>query len=155
VYLPSSKGKQPTLTQMKVKDIRKYLQEVYSEEIFNFIDLDDFVRREIENKAIVVIDEIDKLVRSEDTKSTTKASDEGVQYDLLPLLDGTSVAVNNKSRVETRNILFVGSGAFEKVKPTEMAIELQGRMPIKAKMEALSKEDYVRILRETDNNLLI
>lgn len=65
----------------------------------------------------------------------------------------------NKSTIETkintRNILFVGAGAFEKVKPTELAIELQGRLPIRAKMESLTKDDFVRILKETENNLLL
>ena len=58
-------------------------------------------------------------------------------------------------KINTRNILFVGAGAFEKVKPTELAIELQGRMPIQAKMEALTREDFIKILRDTDNNLLL
>ena len=68
--------------------------EVFTDELFSMLDIDDFVRNEIESKAIVVIDEIDKLVRSGDSTSTTKASDEGVQYDLLPILDGTTVSVN-------------------------------------------------------------
>ncbi len=58
-------------------------------------------------------------------------------------------------KINTRNILFVGAGAFEKVKPTELAIELQGRMPIQAKMETLTKEDFIKILKDTDNNLLL
>lgn len=71
-----------------------------------------------------MIDEIDKLVRSQDASSSSKASDEGVQYDMLPLLDGTTVTINSKVKVNTRNILFVGAGAFEKTKPSELAIEL-------------------------------
>ena len=66
----------------------------YLEELFSMIDLENFVREEIEGKGIIVIDEIDKLVRSPDSTSSTKASDEGVQYDMLPLLDGTTVHVN-------------------------------------------------------------
>ena len=58
-------------------------------------------------------------------------------------------------KINTRNILFVGAGAFEKNKPTELAIELQGRMPIRAKMESLTKSDFVKILKETENNLLL
>ena len=108
------------------------------DELFRVSDMETFVKDEIEGKGIIVIDEIDKLVRSPDSTSSTKASDEGVQYDLLPLLDGTTVTVNQKIKINTRNILFVGAGAFEKTKPTELAIELQGRMPIRAKMEALS-----------------
>ena len=60
-----------------------------------------------------------------------------------------------ETKINTRNILFVGAGAFEKVKPTELAIELQGRLPVRAKMESLSKDDFVRILKETENNLLL
>jgi ATP-dependent HslUV protease ATP-binding subunit HslU len=82
-------------------------------------------------------------------------------------LDGTTITVNTSKfktlthafpiemKINTRNILFVGAGAFEKVKPTELAIELQGRMPIQAKMEALTREDFIKILRDTDNNLLL
>jgi ATP-dependent HslUV protease ATP-binding subunit HslU len=60
-----------------------------------------------------------------------------------------------ETKINTRNILFVGAGAFEKVKPTELAIELQGRMPIRAKMETLTKSDFIRILKETEHNLLL
>ena len=58
-------------------------------------------------------------------------------------------------KINTRNILFVGAGAFEKNKPSELAIELQGRMPVQAKMESLTKSDFIKILKETENNLLI
>ena len=100
------------------------MYDAYLEELMNMIDLDQFIKEEIEGKGIVVIDEIDKLVRSQDQTSSTKASDEGVQYDLLPILDGTTVSVNSKTKVDTRNILFVGAGAFEKQKPTDLVIEL-------------------------------
>lgn len=114
-----------------------------------------FIKNEVETKGIVVIDEIDKIVRSGDDKSSTKASDEGVQNDLLPLLDGTTVKVGNSGvKVDTRNILFVGAGAFEKVKPTELAVELQGRLPVRAKMEPLSIDDFKHILSNTLHNLL-
>jgi len=73
---------------------------------------------------------------------------------LLPLLDGTTISINTKIKINTRNILFVGAGAFEKTKPTELAIELQGRMPVRAKMEALSLDDFKHILTDTDHNLL-
>ena len=118
------------------------------------IDMENFVKDEIEGKAIVVIDEIDKLVRAPESSSTTKASDEGVQYDLLPILDGTTVNVNTKVKINTKNILFVGAGAFEKNKPTDLAIELQGRLPVKAKMEPLTFDDFVHILTKTEHNLL-
>ena len=131
------------------------MYEIYAEELFKIIDVDEFVKSEIQNKGIVVVDEIDKLVRASDSGSSTKASDEGVQYDLLPLLDGTTVNVNNKLKLNTRNILFVGAGAFERVKPSELAIELQGRLPVNAKMESLTKSDFVSILKDTKHNLLL
>jgi len=139
---------------MKIKDIRMFIYEVYTDQIFQMIDIDEFVKKEIEQKGIIVIDEIDKLVKSSHETASTKASDEGVQYDLLPLLDGTSVAIGQKQSVDTRNILFVGAGAFEKVKPTDLIIEMQGRMPISAKMESLTKDDFVAILSQTECNLL-
>lgn len=91
---------------IKVKDIKKYMFEVYTDELFGQIDLDDFVRSEIESKGIVVIDEIDKLVRTPDSASTTKASDEGVQYDMLPLLDGTTISVNQSKCCDTGSFSF-------------------------------------------------
>lgn len=145
-----------SFTHLKIKEIRNYMYEIYAEQLFKVIDIEEFVKSEIENKGIVVIDEIDKLVRGQDAQSSsTKASDEGVQYDLLPLLDGTTVTINNKVKLRTRNILFVAAGAFEKVKPTELAIELQGRLPVNAKMQALTEDDFLKILRDTKHNLLI
>ena len=72
----------------------------------------------------------------------------------MPILDGTTVSVNAKTKVDTKNILFVGAGAFEKQKPTDLVIELQGRMPIRAKMEPLTLEDFKHILTKTKHNLL-
>ena len=143
-----------TFTHLKIKEIMTYMYEIYADELFKIIDVDEFVKSEIENKGIVVIDEIDKLVRAQDSGSSTKASDEGVQYDLLPILDGTTVNINQKLKLSTRNILFVGAGAFEKVKPTELAIELQCRLPVNAKMESLTKDDFIAILKNTKHNLL-
>lgn len=139
---------------LKVREIKKFLYEYFQEQLFTLHDMETFIKDEIESKGIVVIDEIDKIVRSGEQTSSTKASDEGVQYDLLPLLDGTTVKINSSVKVNTRNILFVGAGAFEKTKPTDLAVELQGRMPIRAKMESLSLEDFKHILTVTEHNLL-
>jgi len=73
---------------------------------------------------------------------------------LLPILDGTVISVNSKTKVDTRNILFVGAGAFEKQKPTDLVIELQGRMPVRARMETLTLSDFKHILTKTKHNLL-
>lgn len=109
---------------LKIKEIRKYVYEYLLDQLFSYDDMDKFIKDEIEAKAIVVIDEIDKIVRSSDQAGSTKASDEGVQYDLLPLLDGTIVKIKGELKINTRNILFVGAGAFEKTKPSELAVEL-------------------------------
>uniref|UniRef100_A0A7S3CPT0 Uncharacterized protein n=1 Tax=Strombidium rassoulzadegani TaxID=1082188 RepID=A0A7S3CPT0_9SPIT len=142
--------------QLKVKDIRTQLYDFYASELLKNMNTEEFLKREIETKSIIVIDEIDKLVRAGDYGQSTKASDEGVQYDLLPILDGTTVSCNsNKVKINTRNILFVGVGAFEKAKTSDLAIELQGRLPVHAKMQSLTKEDFVKILKETKHNLLV
>lgn len=122
--MPGGKKSSSQIANMKIKELRKHIYDAYMEEIMGVIDMDQFIKEEIEGKGIVVIDEIDKLVRSQEQNSSTKASDEGVQYDLLPVLDGTTVSVNTKTKVDTRNILFVGAGAFEKQKPTDLVIEL-------------------------------
>lgn len=124
IYLRGDKKYTQQIASLKVKEVRKHMYDAYLEDLFGMVDIEQFVKDEIENKGIVVIDEIDKLVRSPDATGSTKASDEGVQYDMLPLLDGTTITINNKTKVNTRNILFVGAGAFEKTKPTDLAIEL-------------------------------
>jgi ATP-dependent HslUV protease ATP-binding subunit HslU len=78
LYVPGDKKYTQQIAQLKVKDIRKYMFEVYMEELFKMIDMEKFIKEEIEGKGIIVIDEIDKLVRSPDTQGSTKASDEGV-----------------------------------------------------------------------------
>lgn len=145
----------PQFQPLPIRQIRKEAYDYYLDQLFNHVDIEQFLQNEIETKGIVVIDEIDKIVRSPDQQNSTKASDEGVQYDLLPLLDGTTVKINSSIQINTKNILFVGAGAFEKVKPTELAIELQGRMPIKAKMEILGFDDFTQILRDTEHSLLL
>ena len=104
---------------LKVKELKDQLFNMY-------LDLKNstIVKDLIESKGIIIIDEIDKLVRAPNTTSSSKASDEGVQYDLLPMLDGTIISVNKTTSINTKNILFVGAGAFEKVKPTDLILEL-------------------------------
>lgn len=126
---------------MKVKDIREGVYINYMQDLFASDLADNYVKDLIENKGIVVIDEIDKLV--DKSSHNAKVSTEGVQYNLLPLLDGTEITLEKERiTIETRNILFVGAGAFEKHKPEDLAIELQGRLPVKAKMEPLTLEDF-------------
>lgn len=105
----------------------------------------------VENNGIVFLDEIDKIAVANDRGGTV--SREGVQRDLLPLVEGTTVATKYGA-VKTDHILFVASGAFHVSKPSDLLPELQGRLPIRVELRALTKEDFVRILTETEASLI-
>ena len=106
----------------------------------------------VENNGIVFLDEIDKIAISEG-RSSGGVSREGVQRDLLPLVEGTTVATKHGA-VKTDHILFVASGAFHVSKPSDLLPELQGRLPIRVELRALEKEDFIRILTETEASLI-
>src|SRR4030095_3251036 len=103
-----------------------------------------------ENLGIIFIDEIDKVVAS-DSKGAD-VSRQGVQRDLLPIVEGTQVQTRH-GYVRTEHILFIAAGAFHKAKPSELMPELQGRFPIRVELKDLAKEDFVRILKEPKNSL--
>ena len=106
----------------------------------------------VEQNGIVFIDEIDKIcARSE--RSGADVSREGVQRDLLPLIEGTTVATKHGS-IKTDHILFIASGAFHLAKPSDLLPELQGRLPIRVELKALNKDDFKRILTETEASLI-
>ncbi len=106
----------------------------------------------VQQKGIVFIDEIDKIcARAE--RQGGDVSREGVQRDLLPLIEGTNVATKHGT-VKTDHILFITSGAFHLAKPSDLLPELQGRLPIRVELKALTKEDFVRILTEPEANLI-
>jgi ATP-dependent HslUV protease ATP-binding subunit HslU len=107
--------------------------------------------RAVEQAGIVFLDEIDKVCARADVKGAD-VSREGVQRDLLPLIEGTTVATKH-GPVKTDHILFIASGAFHIAKPSDLLPELQGRLPIRVELRALKEEDFVRILTETDNAL--
>jgi ATP-dependent HslUV protease ATP-binding subunit HslU len=107
--------------------------------------------RAVEQAGIVFLDEIDKVCARADVKGAD-VSREGVQRDLLPLIEGTTVATKY-GPVKTDHILFIASGAFHIAKPSDLLPELQGRLPIRVELRALKEEDFVRILTETDNAL--
>lgn len=116
---------------------------------------DEAVKREalrsVEQNGIVFIDEIDKVCARADARGGD-VSREGVQRDLLPLIEGTTVSTKHGT-VKTDHILFIASGAFHIAKPSDLLPELQGRLPIRVELRALTEEDFVRILTETDNAL--
>jgi len=106
---------------------------------------------EVEQNGIVFLDEIDKVCARKNA-SGADVSREGVQRDLLPLIEGTTVSTKH-GPVKTDHILFIASGAFHVAKPSDLLPELQGRLPIRVELRALTEEDFVRILTETDNAL--
>jgi len=137
---------------VKVKDSYELL---INEEADKLLDQDKITADAIdlvENHGIVFLDEIDKIcVR--DGRSGGDVSREGVQRDLLPLIEGTTVSTKHGS-VKTDHILFIASGAFHVAKPSDLLPELQGRLPIRVELRALVHEDFVRILNDTDASLI-
>ncbi len=108
----------------------------------------------VENNGIVFIDEIDKIcARSEEHRAGGDVSREGVQRDLLPLIEGTTVATKH-GNVKTDHVLFIASGAFHLAKPSDLLPELQGRLPIRVELSALTRDDFVRILTEPEASLI-
>lgn len=107
----------------------------------------------VEQNGIVFLDEIDKVCARSDARGAD-VSREGVQRDLLPLIEGTTVSTKH-GPIKTDHILFIASGAFHVAKPSDLLPELQGRLPIRVELRALTEEDFVRILTETDNALTL
>ena len=136
---------------LKVKDALKVLAEEEAHKMVNEEELKQRALENVEQNGIVFLDEIDKVAkRSEATGGDV--SREGVQRDLLPLVEGCTV--NTKfGMVKTDHILFIASGAFHGVKPSDLIPELQGRLPIRVELDALKAEDFIRILTEPDASL--
>jgi len=137
---------------MPIKEALKVLTEEEAAKLVNEDDIKHNAIKRLENNGIVFIDEIDKIIgRSEGGKSAD-VSREGVQRDLLPLVEGSTVSTKH-GMVKTDHILFIGSGAFQLSKPSDLIPELQGRMPIRVELAALTVEDFTRILTEPDASL--
>lgn len=136
---------------MKVPDAWKKLVEEESEKRLDQDDVNRVALADAEANGIVFLDEIDKIAVS-DARGGGSVSREGVQRDLLPLIEGTTVATKY-GPMKTDHILFIASGAFHISKPSDMLPELQGRLPIRVELRALEHADFVRILSETRANL--
>jgi len=137
---------------MPIKEALKVLAEEEAAKLVNEDDIKHNAIQRLENHGIVFIDEIDKIIgRSEGGKSAD-VSREGVQRDLLPLVEGSTVSTKH-GMVKTDHILFIGSGAFQLSKPSDLIPELQGRMPIRVELAALTVDDFTRILTEPDASL--
>jgi len=136
---------------LKIKDALKALQEEEAAKLVNAEDLKQKAIDAVEQNGIVFIDEIDKICKRGDS-SGPDVSREGVQRDLLPLIEGSTVSTKH-GMVKTDHILFIASGAFQMTKPSDLIPEMQGRLPIRVELKALTTDDFVRILTEPNASL--
>jgi ATP-dependent HslUV protease ATP-binding subunit HslU len=144
-------GRKSKTRRMKIGKCKPLLEDI---ELDRMLNMDIVVKeaiRAVEQDGVVVIDEVDKICTS--YSDSHDASAEGVQRDLLPLIEGTTITTKY-GNVKTDHILFIASGAFHSVKPADMLAELQGRLPIRVELKALTEADLYRILTEPENNLL-
>lgn len=138
---------------LKIKDALKQLTEEEAAKLLNPDDIKEKAVEAVEQNGIVFLDEVDKICRRSDmTGGGADVSREGVQRDLLPLVEGTTVNTKH-GMVRTDHILFIASGAFQMSKPSDLIPELQGRLPIRVALKALTTEDFVRILTEPNASL--
>jgi ATP-dependent HslUV protease ATP-binding subunit HslU len=136
---------------LKIKDAFKALQEEEAAKMVNTDDIKQQAIEAVEQNGIVFIDEIDKICKRGDSAGPD-VSREGVQRDLLPLVEGSTVSTKH-GMIKTDHILFIASGAFQMAKPSDLIPELQGRLPIRVELKALTTDDFVRILTEPNASL--
>ncbi|WP_336634350.1 ATP-dependent protease ATPase subunit HslU [Lysinibacillus fusiformis] len=151
--LSSLMPKKQKKRRVQVKDARRILT---IEEANKLIDADEVAQESIvraEQTGIIFIDEIDKIA-SKEGNSSANVSREGVQRDILPIVEGSTVTTKYGA-VKTDYMLFVAAGAFHMSKPSDLIPELQGRFPIRVELEKLTKQDFVRILQEPDQSLIL
>src|SRR2546426_2487265 len=150
--LPNIFGQRTKKRKMKVNEAFEYL---IQEEEQRLIDMDQVTRmaiERVENSGIVFLDEIDKVAGREGGHGPD-VSREGVQRDLLPIVEGSTVTTKYGT-VKTDHVLFIAAGAFHVSKPSDLIPELQGRFPIRVELEPLTRDDFVRILTEPRNALI-
>jgi ATP-dependent HslUV protease ATP-binding subunit HslU len=136
---------------MKIKEAFKALTDEEAQKLINEEEVKSIALNQVEQNGIVFLDEIDKVAKHGET-SGADVSREGVQRDLLPLVEGCTVSTKHGT-IKTDHILFIASGAFHLSKPTDLVPELQGRLPIRVELNALSVDDFVRILVEPSASL--
>ena len=150
--LGKSMGNKPKKKKMSVKESHEILINEESDKLIEQDKIIKSAKNTTENNGIVFLDEIDKISARTD-RVGGDVSREGVQRDLLPLIEGTSVSTKY-GPIKTDHILFIASGAFQLAKPSDLLPELQGRLPIRVELDALNSEDFKRILKEPDNSLI-
>ncbi len=144
-------GSQKKKKKLKIKEAMKLLIEEEAGKLVNQEELKDKAIESVEQTGIVFVDEVDKICKREGT-SSADVSREGVQRDLLPLVEGSTVNTKH-GMVKTDHILFIASGAFQMSKPSDLIPELQGRLPIRVELSALTTDDFKRILTEPNASL--
>ena len=150
--LGKSMGSKAKKKKMSVKESHEILINEESDKLIEQDKIIKAAKNSTENNGIVFLDEIDKISARTD-RVGGDVSREGVQRDLLPLIEGTSVSTKYGT-IKTDHILFIASGAFQLAKPSDLLPELQGRLPIRVELDALNSEDFKRILKEPDNSLI-
>ena len=150
--LGKTMGNKPKKKKMSVKESHEILINEESDKLIEQDTIIKSAKNTTENNGIVFLDEIDKISARTD-RVGGDVSREGVQRDLLPLIEGTTVSTKY-GPIKTDHILFIASGAFQLAKPSDLLPELQGRLPIRVELDALNSEDFKRILKEPDNSLI-
>ena len=150
--LGKTMGQKAKKKKMNVKESHDILIAQESDKLIEQDKIISKAKKTTEDTGIVFLDEIDKISARGD-RTGGDVSREGVQRDLLPLIEGTTV--NTKyGPIKTDHILFIASGAFQLAKPSDLLPELQGRLPIRVELNALTEDDFIRILKEPDNSLI-
>ena len=150
--LGKSMGAKPKKKKMTVKESQEILINEESDKLIEQDKIIKSAKNATENNGIVFLDEIDKISGRTD-RIGGDVSREGVQRDLLPLIEGTTVSTKY-GPIKTDHVLFIASGAFQLAKPSDLLPELQGRLPIRVELDALTSDDFKRILKEPDNSLI-
>ena len=144
--------KQSKRRRVSIEDARNILQQ---EEVGKLIDMEEVSRealKRVEQSGIIFLDEVDKIASRRSHSQGPDISREGVQRDLLPIVEGTTIQTKY-GYIKTDHVLFIGAGAFHRNQPSELMPELQGRFPIRVELSDLTKEDFIRILTEPQNSL--
>jgi ATP-dependent HslUV protease ATP-binding subunit HslU len=145
--------KKKKIRKMKVKDAYEYLLQRECERLIDHDKVIEMAKERVEQSGIIFLDEIDKICSKGDTRQAD-VSREGVQRDLLPVVEGC--VVNTKyGMIKTDHILFIAAGAFHYAKPSDLIPELQGRFPLRVELSPLTKEDFYKILTEPQNALTV
>lgn len=151
--VPNMFGGKPKKRKMTVDEAMDYLIKEEQNRLLDMEQVSSIAIQRVEEMGIIFLDEVDKIAGREGGGSGPMVSREGVQRDLLPIIEGTTVNTRY-GMVKTDHILFIGAGAFHVSKPADLIPELQGRFPIRVELESLSKEDFIRILTEPKNALV-